>query len=682
VPAIHPASGTADFDGDGRTEIVGMASTKSQYDTVRIYERNESSGYEEVFASDADYFAWDVGDTDRDGLLEILGNYRDITFLYESPSAGSCPTEKIWEIEGIWGGRIADMDLDGKREIVSRHLDSGDIIIYENRGSNSYLKAARLRNPTEGDNYLAATFAISDFDGDGRTEVAIGDRDGDLFIYENTADDRYSHTWTGGVPHSRIEYVTAGDFDGDGLDEFVVGARADESAALAKQRWIYMIFDCSGQDEYEAVWSQEIMGVKSESGISAGDVDNDGRDEIVIMVTPSFYIFKYGGTGILAGASSSTPNTACDGVYEAIWHHCASNTQWPIIEDLDADGYDDILINDQDRLMIFRWDPGADSPIRRPWWLSATPLSESEVELCWNGPSQACSYKIYRGTNEEHLDLVASLDLPASAGDAGISPALSTIQGEEGNWEVIRGVARYADFGYFCDAGLRTGVTYWYSVSSVNTVGEESGLSHKASAAPNPPPRLLSAVYQPPFTVHLSFTDPMGPSAQNEARYIITSEAGFKESPSSAMLDSQGKRVTLTMDDLPQGVYTVTVVGCRDATDVPISADGDSAIFHVLAPDISDWPDLSHMLIYPNPVMPNSHHPGRVTFGNLPSDTSIRIYSYNGQLVRSLDEAEQGTSKKLWYLDNNQHQDIASGIYIYVVECANDKKMGKLAVVR
>ena len=682
IPATHPVSGTADFDGDGWTEIVGMESTKWQYDTVKIYERDESGGYEEVFASDADYFPWDVGDTDGDGLFEILGSKKDVTALYESPSAGSYPTEKIWRVEGIWGGQIADMDLDGKKEIISRHLDTSEIYIYENRGDNSYLRVARLPNPTEGDNYLAATSAISDFDGDGRIEIAIGDEDGDLFIYENTVDDRYSHIWTGGVPHSRIRSVTAGDLDGDGKDEFVVGSLSAGPSSAARQRWIYAIFSCSGQDEYEAVWREEIMGVKSKSAVSAADVDNDGRDEVIILVTPHLYIFKV--------TSRKSPGvgtlTTSDWQLNPIWNHSASNTRWLITEDLDADGANDILLNDEDKLTTFRWSPAADMLIRRPWGLSATPLDEDEVELRWNGPSDARSYKIYRGMDKEHLHLVVSLDVPMSSGSAGILPASSTTQGKAGRavsspereWQVTREPNR-PDVGYFRDAGLKSGVTYWYSVASADSVEKESDLAHKASATPNLPPRLLSAEYAPPSTVRLTFNEPMGPSAQNEAHYIIVPES---RTPSSAVLGSQGKRVMATIDDLPQGTYTITVSGVRDTSGVPISANNDSAMFHVPALNVHDWTDLSRMVVYPNPVMPNSRHPGRIVFDSLPSATTVCIYNYNGQLVRRLDKAESGRSRKFWYLDNEEHQDVASGIYIYIVQCAGDRRVGKLAVVR
>ena len=129
IPAMQTVNGISDFDGDGKPEIIGMVISDSQYDEVRIYEKTESGGYDAVFASDMDYFPWDIGDTDRDGLFEILGNRRGVTFLYESPTAGAYPTKRIWEMEGIWGGQIADMDSDGQKEIVAPRLDTRHIIV-------------------------------------------------------------------------------------------------------------------------------------------------------------------------------------------------------------------------------------------------------------------------------------------------------------------------------------------------------------------------------------------------------------------------------------------------------------------------------------------------------------------------------------------------------------------------
>jgi hypothetical protein len=138
----------------------------------------------------------------------------------------------------------------------------------------------------------------------------------------------------------------------------------------------------------------------------------------------------------------------------------------------------------------------------------------------------------------------------------------------------------------------------------------------------------------------------------------------------------------MIIDGLPSGTYTVTASDVRDNTGVAILTSANSATFHVPVPDVDEFTDLSRLTVYPNPVMPNSKHLGRVTFDNLPSSTAIRIYDYNGQLVRTIHETEPGRGRKLWYLDNDEHDSIASGVYIYVVESPNDSRIGRIAVVR
>lgn len=639
IPALHLLNKSADFDGDGRMEIAGMLSSNDQYDEVNIYEINSSGEYREVFTSDQDYLPWDVGDTDGDGLTEILGNKRDKTFLYESMEIGAYPTEKIWEMEGIWGGQISDLDQDGQKEIISRDLDTNEIIIYESRGDNSYLKTARLKNPTEGRNNLASTIAISDFDGDGRLEMAVGDSDGHIFIYENTTNDRYEHTWTGIAPYSTAMYAASGDFDGDGTDEFIIGGRAAEPSNLARQkwrfsRWVYTIFDRSAQNEYEQVWSQEIIGAKLEGGISVGDLDGDDREEIAVLVTPNLYVFKY-----------IEPGTC-----ESIWYHTASNTGSPAILALGVAGQSSLFFSDEDKLLAFGYNAVSDGFTKRPWGVRAIPLDESKVELSWNSPPEAFSYKIYRGTHVDHLNQIAKSD--------------------------------QINVEYFRDTGLKKDTTYWYAVSSVDLNGQESILSPSDSATPNSPPRLLSAEYVSSEFIYLTFSEPMGASAQNSENYAIAPPTGHSKTASSAMLDFQGKRVILTTNKLSPGIHKVTASDIRDTTGVVISNNANAAIFSVPYASIGEWSDLGSMKVYPNPVMPALKHSARVTFENLPSDTEIRIYGSDGQLVREISKEFTHNNKKYWYLDNDQSQNVAGGTYIYIAKCSNDSRTGKIAIIR
>ncbi len=125
-----------------------MESTNWEYSPVLIYEKIDGT-YKTVFRSEMSFLPVDIGDSDNDGLMEILGRNFDGSVLFECPSNGQFPSKKIWEVNGIRAVKFADIDMDGKKEIIARKIDTGDIQIYENRGNNLYLRVATLKNQSD-----------------------------------------------------------------------------------------------------------------------------------------------------------------------------------------------------------------------------------------------------------------------------------------------------------------------------------------------------------------------------------------------------------------------------------------------------------------------------------------------------------------------------------------------------
>jgi subtilisin family serine protease len=640
IPAIYPISASADFDGDGGNEIIGMDRPVVDYAPVRIFERDEFGNYSDVFKVSIDYFPHDVGDSDRDGLLEILGNRKDKTFLFESSAKGTYPTRKIWESSDLWGGQFADLDMDGNIEILSSNVKDLSVDVYENRGYNSYLRVSKLINPTQGINNLAINFAVGDFDTDGRKEIAIGDVDGDIFIYKSIDDDTYVHVWSGNIPDSQVKWLASGDFDGDGNTEFVVAGAVTEPSGSVNPSFVYTVFDWL-QGQYQNVYSIEVIGTKEGCGLSTGDVNADGVDEIVANVSTELYILR------LPMAK-----------YNAyLWYHSASQTQHPLVDDMDGDGLHEVIFNVDNKLMAFKFDGKATKP---PWGVSAVPINEHEVELRWNGSEDSIAYKIYRGIDERNLQLIATLDL-------------TSVQ-KRTNWEVYRR-SDHADIAYFRDNGLTINSKYFYSVSSVNSLGQERKSSN-VHATPNSSPEIISAEYIYPF-LYINFSEQMGQSAKGADHYVITSTEGDKFFPSSAILDQQEKRVILTFMTLAEGGYKLIVSGIRDATGVLISDKVNSVEFHIYT-DKTNYMDLNLAKVYPNPVL--ERHKG-VKFYFLPSGAKVRIYDLSGNSVTTL-KVMDSEHEVIWYLDNAVNVDVSSGIYLYAIEFESKRKLGKIAVIR
>jgi hypothetical protein len=89
--------------------------------------------------------------------------------------------------------------------------------------------------------------------------------------------------------------------------------------------------------------------------------------------------------------------------------------------------------------------------------------------------------------------------------------------------------------------------------------------------------------------------------------------------------------------------------------------------------------DLSRAKVFPVPFKAGSSDPG-ITFSGLPNDTRIRLFTVTGRLVHTLHVANGGST--LWDLKNAGGDRVASGVYLYVIEGARQKKEGKIVIIQ
>ncbi len=88
--------------------------------------------------------------------------------------------------------------------------------------------------------------------------------------------------------------------------------------------------------------------------------------------------------------------------------------------------------------------------------------------------------------------------------------------------------------------------------------------------------------------------------------------------------------------------------------------------------------DLEQAHAFPVPFVP-SRGQTDVTFTNLSSQTTIRIFDIDGKEVRSIDA---NGATQVWDARNNSGEEVASGVYLYLLSDAHETKAGKLMVIR
>ncbi|HPP88046.1 MAG TPA: T9SS type A sorting domain-containing protein, partial [bacterium] len=94
------------------------------------------------------------------------------------------------------------------------------------------------------------------------------------------------------------------------------------------------------------------------------------------------------------------------------------------------------------------------------------------------------------------------------------------------------------------------------------------------------------------------------------------------------------------------------------------------------------------VIVYPNPWTPYTPTSDKnindleygVKFSGLPNNCKISIFTISGELVRELNNGLNPSIN--WNLLNAKGKQIASGVYIYLIEGNGQKKSGKIAIVR
>ncbi|MFA5161838.1 MAG: T9SS type A sorting domain-containing protein [Elusimicrobiales bacterium] len=103
--------------------------------------------------------------------------------------------------------------------------------------------------------------------------------------------------------------------------------------------------------------------------------------------------------------------------------------------------------------------------------------------------------------------------------------------------------------------------------------------------------------------------------------------------------------------------------------------------------------DVSPVFAYPVPFRPNAGDAARygrwsdgIRFANAPSEGTIHIYTLSGRLVRSLDVASSmcgsPATDVCWDVKNSGGVVVASGVYIWEIMSGDNRKTGKLAVIK
>ena len=82
-------------------------------------------------------------------------------------------------------------------------------------------------------------------------------------------------------------------------------------------------------------------------------------------------------------------------------------------------------------------------------------------------------------------------------------------------------------------------------------------------------------------------------------------------------------------------------------------------------------------------IINETEYKKKIRFTRLPQECTITIFTISGEKVRKLEHDSYEDGNTWWDLRSFNNQEVAPGLYIYVVVTpSGNKKIGKFAIVR
>ncbi|MDD5362766.1 MAG: S8 family serine peptidase [Ignavibacteria bacterium] len=681
--------------------------------------------------------ARDITDINNNGKLDLLTSQQRNGFIYESPSSGTLPSVKIWNsdaVDDFWSARFADADEDGAKEILGFGKTGLRILKYQ---SGVMPFAVLPYYPQNGSDYANSQNVLTgDYNNNGKTDIVFTNNFFDSSGGQNTTINVFEHS--SGANYNRVlnaNYISLimkgdnlidGDFDGDGKKEFAVGLSSDSRTPL--KLFVLLIYKFVNNQYTEIAELEFYNNYSGESFCKAGDIDNDGKDEIILNFDKNLYVIKY-----------------VNGNYQSVYYAGNYSSYNGIIYDFDNNGIKEIGLNNNDSLIFIEKDIQFTGPLT-PSNFSGYSTDSNRVLLSFLPVQSADYYRIYRGSSDS----------------TGYALYDSTVTSS------------------YTDVNVTNKRDYYYKVSAVsnaNTV-KESKLSVYTKVYVHNKSKLINCSYSQGFLM-LSFSENIALQIPELNKFkingsIMPSTVGVKDKNTYALSFSPG---------LANGTYTVKTTGLNDFYGSPVDSNAmgfiantsDSASFYLTSLAISGnilkvefnmnvdsisysnlsnyifepfnlkvisavrdannkkvlylgingnnigasgktyflrisnlysengklissgsgsvfslsfvKEDLSNVVVYPNPYNGKTSVNKKIMFANLTKTAVITIYNLSGEYVNQL----KGTSETgglEWDVRDSKGNDIPTGIYIFKAEGKNslgisvDDKTGKFAVIK
>ncbi len=381
---------------------------------------------------------------------------------------------------------VSDLYNDGNYEIISQK----DFTSYQIRKINSNLDVDtnkivfyKTYKDTLDSDYLSGVnnlvynnLLVVDSDNNGQKEIWFVDADGDLISYNILGQNNIvkgDSLKVVGLSTLKNNVFSAGDFDGDGKKDFAI---LYETNSIAPSFLLLVVGFDNHQPKIlmQKVFldqSAEYRGGLSFSSIYQSlkfvDVNNDNKDELMLSIFPSAYLFEY---------SNNKDNI--------IFYKEGANNFRIFVGDLNQNSVPEIGLTIDNRIKFFEFSNSNRTLV--PGLVNGYSINSTTIQLNWY--SSAPKFYIYKGLNKNTLELIDSTSAPT-----------------------------YYDSNIILDS------TYYYSVKAFDSSKPEplSGMSNIIQVYAHTPAKPTNAVSNSSRSVIVTFSEKMKNTIENLQSFEI-----------------------------------------------------------------------------------------------------------------------------------------------------------------
>ena len=277
----------SDIDGDGKPDLVvvnGGSNTVSVYLNAGSGTITSSSFASKVdLTTDTGPIGLAVGDLDGDGKPDIAVStvtHSTITVLRNTSTSGNVSFASMLNFPtGSAPADVVmgDLDADGKPELVT--IDGSNTLnIHKNATSVGTINNLSFNSLTQFPvNTSPQSIVVADIDADGKLDLVISHASGSsIAVMRNSTTGTYSFSKTNiPVPTNSNGNVVVSDLDGDGLLDLVLASGNDNK--------VYTFFSTTftGFPSFDP-YVTFTTSVNNISCVATGDIDSDGKPELVL----------------------------------------------------------------------------------------------------------------------------------------------------------------------------------------------------------------------------------------------------------------------------------------------------------------------------------------------------------------------------------------------------------------